>query len=63
VNVIDQDITHHIKFNPDYVQTCSCIGNLHTESAMVHSTASGERRKDCVIHEVICHHPKFNPDV
>ena len=48
VNIIDQGITHHTKFNPDYMQTSSCKGNLPSESATVHRTASGERRNcDC----------------
>ena len=47
VIVIDQVITHHRKFNPKNVQTCLFKGNLLPESAPVHSTASGERRKEC----------------
>ena len=47
VIVIDQLITHHTKLNPKNVQTCPFDGNLQTESAPIHSTASGERRKQC----------------
>jgi len=42
---IDQVITHHTKVNTKNVQTCPFNGNLQTESAPVHSTESGERRK------------------
>ena len=47
VIVIDQVITHHTKFNPKNAQTCPFKGNLLTESAPVHITASGERKKQC----------------
>jgi len=47
VIVIDQVIIHHTKLNPKNVQTCQFQGNLLAESAPVHSTASGERRKRC----------------
>ena len=45
VIVIDQVISHHTKLNPKNVQICPFNGNLLPESAPVHSTASGERRK------------------
>jgi len=47
VIVIDQVITHHTKLNPKNIQTCPFKGNLLTESVPVHSTASGERKKQC----------------
>jgi len=47
VIVIDQVITDHTKLNPKNVQTCLFDGNVLPESAPVHSTASGERRKQC----------------
>jgi len=45
VIVLDQVITRHTKLNPKNVQTCPFKGNLLAESEPVHSTASGERRK------------------
>jgi len=33
--------------NTKHLQTCDFTGNLHPESAPVHRTASGERRKQC----------------
>jgi len=47
VIIIDQVITHHTKLNPKNVQICPFKGNSPTESAPVHSTTSGERRKQC----------------
>ena len=47
VIVSNQVIAPHTKFSPKNVQTCPFKGNLHTESAPGHSTASGERRKQC----------------
>jgi len=47
VIVSDQVITHHTKLNPNNVQTCPFKGNLQAESAPVHSTVSGERKKQC----------------
>jgi len=32
VIVINQGITHHTKFNPNYIQMCSFKGNLPSES-------------------------------
>jgi len=37
VIVINQGIMDHIKFNPEYVQTCSFIGNL-IDQAITHHT-------------------------
>jgi len=64
VIVIDQAITHHTKFNPEYVQTCFFKGNLPTESTMVHSTASVEGRKIViVVNQAVTHHKKkLNPE-
>ena len=45
--VIDQVITHHRKLSPKNVQTFPFKGNLQAESAPVHSTTSGERKKQC----------------
>jgi len=54
-------VTRHTKLNPKNVQTCPFKGNLPTESAPVHSTASGEGGNNViVIDQVITHHTKLN---
>lgn len=60
--VINQVITHHKKYNPEYAQTCSFKGNLQSETAPVHSMASGKRKKNVIItDQVTTHYTKFNP--
>jgi len=62
VIIIDQVITHRTKLNPKNVHACPFKGNLPTESAPVHSTASGERRKQCDCYwQVSTCHTKLNP--
>jgi len=59
----DRSSYHSLHKIKSYVQTCSFKGNLPTESAPVHSVASGERRNVIGIDQVVTHYLKFNPDV